>query len=161
MNDKPRETGETGALVEQLIAHLRALSPEARARLVGLAGTEPGALGLSEAGEAALHAALSRLGEAAVLHWRELCLDLDAYRAAVAGRPLDLTHREFELLRYFLERPGRVATRERLLQAVWGLDYFGSTKTVDVHIHRLRRKLGEQYRRYLQTVRHVGYRLGA
>lgn len=87
-------------------------------------------------------------------------IDEDAYQASVAGEPLDLTYTEFELLRYLVQHQGKVLTREVLLSQVWGYDYFGGTRTVDVHIRRLRAKLG-QYDQFIGTVRNVGYRLAA
>jgi DNA-binding response OmpR family regulator len=87
-----------------------------------------------------------------------LVLDLDTYRVTVQGRPLDLTYKEFELLRYLAERPGRVFTRPGLLREVWGYDFYGGTRTVDVHIRRLRAKLGPEFEGLIQTVRGVGYR---
>jgi DNA-binding response OmpR family regulator len=74
------------------------------------------------------------------------------------GRPLDLTYKEFELLRYLTERPGRVFTRPTLLREVWGYDFYGGTRTVDVHIRRLRAKLGPELEKLIETVRGVGYR---
>ena len=94
-------------------------------------------------------------GEEAVLRYRDLTLDPDAREALLAGRPLDLTAREFELLRTFLAAPGRVFTREMLLARLWGYDFFGDERVVDSHIKNLRRKLG---RDYIETVRGVGYR---
>jgi DNA-binding response OmpR family regulator len=87
-----------------------------------------------------------------------LVLDLDTYRVTVQGRPLDLTYKEFELLRYLAERPGRVFTRPSLLREVWGYDFYGGTRTVDVHIRRLRAKLGPEFEGLIETVRGVGYR---
>jgi DNA-binding response OmpR family regulator len=87
-----------------------------------------------------------------------LSIDDTSYTAKVSGRTLDLTYKEFELLRYLNENPNRVFTREQLLSEVWGYDYFGGTRTVDVHIRRLRAKLGE-YESLIGTVRNVGYRL--
>jgi DNA-binding response OmpR family regulator len=87
-----------------------------------------------------------------------LVIDLDSYSAKVGGRSLDLTFKEFELLRYLNDNPGRVFSREQLLSEVWGYDYFGGTRTVDVHIRRLRAKLGE-HESIIGTVRNVGYRL--
>ncbi|TRY18603.1 response regulator transcription factor [Tessaracoccus rhinocerotis] len=84
-------------------------------------------------------------------------IDEAAYHATLSGEPLDLTYTEFELLRYLMQHPGRVLTREVLLSQVWGYDYFGGTRTVDVHVRRLRAKLG-QYDSYIGTVRNVGYR---
>jgi DNA-binding response OmpR family regulator len=87
-----------------------------------------------------------------------LSIDDSSYTAKVSGRTLDLTYKEFELLRYLNENPNRVFTREQLLSEVWGYDYFGGTRTVDVHIRRLRAKLGE-HESLIGTVRNVGYRL--
>jgi DNA-binding response OmpR family regulator len=87
-----------------------------------------------------------------------LSIDDTSYTAKISGRTLDLTFKEFELLRYLNENPNRVFTREQLLSEVWGYDYFGGTRTVDVHVRRLRAKLGE-YESLIGTVRNVGYRL--
>ena len=87
-----------------------------------------------------------------------LTIDLASYTAKIAGNALDLTFKEFELLRHLNENPGRVFSREQLLSEVWGYDYFGGTRTVDVHIRRLRAKLGE-HESLIGTVRNVGYRL--
>lgn len=87
-----------------------------------------------------------------------LVIDPTTYTAKVNGRTLDLTYKEFELLRYLNEHANQVFTREQLLSEVWGYDYFGGTRTVDVHIRRLRAKLGEQ-EGLIGTVRNVGYRL--
>ena len=76
------------------------------------------------------------------------------------GRALDLTYKEFELLKFLAQHPGRVFSRAQLLQEVWGYDYFGGTRTVDVHVRRLRAKLGEEHANLIQTVRSVGYRFG-
>ncbi|WP_187977535.1 response regulator transcription factor [Mycetocola sp. JXN-3] len=84
-------------------------------------------------------------------------IDESSYSARVQGRPLDLTYKEFELLRFFVGNPGRVFTREQLLSEVWGYDYFGGTRTVDVHIRRLRAKLGDM-EQLIVTIRNVGYR---
>ena len=87
-----------------------------------------------------------------------LLIDLATYTAKINGQTLDLTFKEFELLRYLHEHPSQVFTREQLLSEVWGYDYFGGTRTVDVHIRRLRAKLGE-HEGLIGTVRNVGYRL--
>lgn len=87
-----------------------------------------------------------------------LALDTDTYHVAVAGRTLDLTYKEFELLRFLIQRPGRVFTRTELLSEVWGYDFYGGTRTVDVHVRRLRAKLGPEHESLIQTVRGVGYR---
>lgn len=87
-----------------------------------------------------------------------LTIDDNAYSAKISGRNLDLTYKEFELLRYLNNHPNQVFSREQLLSEVWGYDYFGGTRTVDVHIRRLRAKLGE-FEGLIGTVRNVGYRL--
>ncbi|HEX2770908.1 MAG TPA: response regulator transcription factor [Micromonosporaceae bacterium] len=88
----------------------------------------------------------------------ELTIDPDTYAARLKGRPLDLTYKEFELLKFLAQHPGRVFTRDQLLREVWGYDYFGGTRTVDVHVRRLRAKLGSEYESMIGTVRQVGYK---
>lgn len=88
----------------------------------------------------------------------EVTIDEATYSARVRGRLLDLTYKEFELLKYLAQHPGRVFTRAQLLQEVWGYDYYGGTRTVDVHVRRLRAKLGPEHEVLIGTVRNVGYR---
>ncbi len=88
----------------------------------------------------------------------ELHIDEGTYTAKLRGRTLDLTFKEFELLKFLAQHPGRVFTRAVLLQEVWGYDYFGGTRTVDVHVRRLRAKLGIEHEALIGTVRNVGYR---
>ncbi len=88
----------------------------------------------------------------------DVVIDEKTYTAKVRGRALDLTFKEFELLKYLAQHPGRVFTRSQLLQEIWGYDYFGGTRTVDVHIRRLRSKLGPEFEAVIGTVRNVGYR---
>ena len=88
----------------------------------------------------------------------EVVIDENSYTARIKGRALDLTFKEFELLKYLAQHPGRVFTRAQLLQEIWGYDYFGGTRTVDVHIRRLRSKLGPEHEAIIGTVRNVGYR---
>lgn len=88
----------------------------------------------------------------------ELVIDEGTYTARLRGRPLDLTYKEFELLKYLSQHAGRVFTRAQLLQEVWGYDFFGGTRTVDVHVRRLRAKLGPEYESLIGTVRNVGYK---
>jgi DNA-binding response OmpR family regulator len=88
----------------------------------------------------------------------ELLIDEGTYTARLRGRPLDLTYKEFELLKYLTQHVGRVFTRAQLLQEVWGYDFFGGTRTVDVHVRRLRAKLGPEYESVIGTVRNVGYK---
>lgn len=96
--------------------------------------------------------------EDATVRLGPLVLDVAAYRVSLLGRPLDLTFKEFELLRFLAERPGRVFTRPSLLREVWGYDFYGGTRTVDVHVRRLRAKLGPEHESLVETVRGVGYR---
>jgi DNA-binding response OmpR family regulator len=91
----------------------------------------------------------------------DLVVDEATYTARVSGRALDLTYKEFELLKFIAQHPGRVFTRAQLLQEVWGYDYFGGTRTVDVHVRRLRAKLGAEHEALIGTVRNVGYRFVA
>lgn len=96
-------------------------------------------------------------GRSSKIHASGVVIDEASYSAKVHGRPLDLTFKEFELLRFLATHPSRVFTREQLLSEVWGYDYFGGTRTVDVHVRRLRAKLGD-LELLIGTVRNVGYR---
>jgi len=87
-----------------------------------------------------------------------LTIDEGTYTCRLRGRALDLTYKEFELLKHLAQHPGRVFTRAQLLQEVWGYDYYGGTRTVDVHVRRLRAKLGVEHEQLIGTVRHVGYK---
>lgn len=89
----------------------------------------------------------------------DLTVNPDNYQVYVRGEPLDLTYKEFELLKFLTQRPGRVCDRDLLLREVWGYDYYGGTRTVDVHVRRLRAKLGPEHEALIETVRNVGYRL--
>ncbi len=113
--------------------------------------------------EARLRLALGRLNSATddspmEIRNGDLSVDEATYSAKLKGRVLDLTFKEFELLKYLAQHPGRVFTRAQLLQEVWGYDYFGGTRTVDVHVRRLRAKLGVENEQLIGTVRNVGYR---
>ena len=88
----------------------------------------------------------------------DVVVDEASWTVRAGGRALDLTYKEFELLGYLVGHPGRVVTRDTLLQEVWGSDYYGGTRTVDVHIRRLRAKLGAEHEHLIGTVRNVGYR---
>jgi DNA-binding response OmpR family regulator len=87
-----------------------------------------------------------------------IVIDEAGYSAKLNGVQLDLTYTEFELLKYLAQHPGRVFSRQQLLSDVWGYDYYGGTRTVDVHVRRLRAKLGPEYETVIGTVRNVGYR---
>jgi DNA-binding response OmpR family regulator len=91
----------------------------------------------------------------------DLSIDEATYQARIGSRALDLTFKEFELLKFLAQHPGRVFTRAQLLQEVWGYDYFGGTRTVDVHVRRLRAKLGPEREALIGTVRNVGYKFVA
>jgi DNA-binding response OmpR family regulator len=88
----------------------------------------------------------------------DLTIDESTYTARLSGAALDLTYKEFELLKFLAQHPGRVFTRSHLVQEVWGYDYFGGTRTVDVHVRRLRAKLGPEHEQMIGTVRNVGYK---
>lgn len=113
-------------------------------------------------GEIRLRFALTRrrtgTGEETAIRLGPIVLDPSTYRVSLEGTPLDLTFKEFELLRYLAERRGRVFTRPALLREVWGYDFYGGTRTVDVHVRRLRSKLGPAHEGLIETVRGVGYR---
>jgi len=95
-----------------------------------------------------------------LVEYGPLVLNLETYQAAVGRRPLDLTYMEYELLKFLATHPGKVFTRETLLSRVWGYEYYGGARTVDVHIRRLRAKLGDEHVNLISTVRSVGYRFG-
>jgi DNA-binding response OmpR family regulator len=100
-------------------------------------------------------------GDGSVIALGPLQIDTETYRVRAAGAPLDLTFKEFELLRYLAQHRGRVYTRPALLREVWGYDFYGGTRTVDVHVRRLRAKLGPEHEHLIETVRGVGYRASA
>ena len=113
--------------------------------------------------EARIHHLLWRSGAAPtedVVEYRELQLNVATYQATISGRHLDLTYMEYELLKFLAQNPGKVFTREVLLNRVWGYEYYGGARTVDVHVRRLRAKLGEEHAYMIETVRSVGYRFG-
>jgi len=95
-----------------------------------------------------------------VVVFKDLELNTLNYQATLAASPIDLTFMEYELLRFLVQNPVRVWSREQLLSKVWGYDYYGGARTVDVHIRRLRSKLGEERASWITTVRSVGYRFG-
>ena len=94
------------------------------------------------------------------MEYGPLVLNLETYQAAIDTKPLDLTYMEYELLMFLATHPGKVFTRETLLSRVWGYEYYGGARTVDVHVRRLRAKLGEEHASLIKTVRSVGYQLG-
>ena len=107
-----------------------------------------------------LHAVNTSITEDEIIRFRDLELNTATYQATVGGDFRDLTFMEYELLRFLVENPARVWSRDQILNRVWGYDYFGGSRTVDVHIRRLRAKLGEERASWITTVRSVGYRFG-
>jgi len=113
--------------------------------------------------EARLRHLMWRAGHGArpeLVEYGALELNLETYQAEMSGRPLDLTYMEYELLKFFVMHPNKVHSREQLLSRVWGYEYYGGARTVDVHVRRLRAKLGEHHAGMIQTVRSVGYKFG-
>jgi DNA-binding response OmpR family regulator len=112
--------------------------------------------------EARLRLAVTRRSAASapgdVIRAGDLAIDETMYTCRLRGRLLDLTYKEFELLKFLAQHPGRVFSRAQLLQEVWGYDYYGGTRTVDVHVRRLRAKLGTEHEQLIGTVRNVGYK---
>lgn len=112
--------------------------------------------------DARLRLAATRAGAApqddAELRAGDLTIDVNTYTARLRKRTLELTYKEFELLKFLAQHAGRVFTRAQLLQEVWGYDFFGGTRTVDVHIRRLRAKFGAEHEQMIATVRSVGYK---
>ncbi len=92
-----------------------------------------------------------------IINIKELVIDIGNYQAFSNGRQIDLTFKEFELLKFLATQKGKVFSRDAILDRVWGYEYYGGTRTVDVHIRRIRAKLGPIYGDYVQTVRNVGY----
>lgn len=95
-----------------------------------------------------------------IVAYEDLVLNVETYQATIAHQPMDLTYMEYELLKFLASHPGKVFSRETLLSRVWGYDYFGGARTVDVHVRRLRAKLGEEHAGLITTIRSVGYSFG-
>ena len=95
-----------------------------------------------------------------MVEYGALTLNLETYQASIANKPLDMTYMEYELLKFLAQNPGKVFTSRDLLSRVWGYEYYGGARTVDVHVRRLRAKLGEEHANLIHTVRSVGYRFG-
>ena len=153
-----RTTGVAAPLIAVLTeGGLVAMTPEWGVDDVVLDTTGPAEL------DARLRLAMGRKQESGpvdpgIVRAGELTIDEGTYTCRLRGRALDLTFKEFELLKYLAQHPGRVYTRAQLLQEVWGYDYYGGTRTVDVHVRRLRAKLGAEHEQLIGTVRHVGYK---
>ena len=96
-----------------------------------------------------------------ILKLGDLAMDLQNYTVHVSGRRVDLTYKEYELLRFLATNKDRVFSRETLLSKVWGYDFYGGARTVDVHIRRLRSKIEDRHNTFIETVRNVGYRFRA
>lgn len=132
-------------------AGMSVLSPEWGFRDFVVEGAQPAEV------DARIRLALSSSTTGDLLVGGPITIDEAGYAATLDGQSLDLTYTEFELLKYLVLHPGRVLTREHLLSEVWGYDYYGGTRTVDVHVRRLRAKLGV-HDGCISTVRNVGYR---
>ena len=145
---------DTPVLLVVTLAGLAVLAPDWGFNDFVAAGSEPAEI------DARLRILLRTNADPDVLVAGPIRVDGAAYSATLDGAPLDLTYTEFELLRYLMQHPGRVLTRETLVSQVWGYDYYGGTRTVDVHVRRLRAKLG-QFDYYVGTVRNVGYRFAS
>ena len=107
-----------------------------------------------------LHSSAPAVADDDIITFRDLQLNTATYQATVGGEPRDLTFMEYELLRFLVENRGRAWSRDQILSKVWGYDYYGGSRTVDVHVRRLRAKLGEERSSWITTVRSVGYRFG-
>ena len=151
-----RREGSAPVLVVANRARAAALPPDAGDDFL-LSPIDPAELALRLQ---RLHALAGGEPADATLRFKDLELNPATYQARLAGTPLDLTYMEYELLRFFAGHPTRVWSREQLLSRVWGYDYFGGARTVDVHVRRLRAKLGETRASWITTVRSVGYRFG-
>ena len=101
--------------------------------------------------------AAGELSEPDLIRVGSLELNLATYQVRVDGRPIGFAYMEYELLRFLVTHPNRVFSREALLSRVWGYDYFGGARTVDVHIRRVRAKLGQEHAQRIKTIRNVGY----
>lgn len=101
---------------------------------------------------------LNRVDVVDGLRFKDLTIDFSKYEVIFKGSVLDLAYKEYELLKFLAAHPGKVFTREALLDKVWGYNYYGGTRTVDVHIRRLRSKIEDERHTYIDTVRNVGYR---
>jgi DNA-binding response OmpR family regulator len=161
-----------GALVGALAGRLRALAVPAVAVLADLPTTDIQALlpalddfvlppGRAEEVLARIQVAAARRGPdgGSLLSAGALNLDPEGFCAHVHGRPLDLTYKEFELLRFLLVNRGKVVSRQAILNHVWGYDFYGGLRTVDAHIRRLRSKIGGHAPDAIETIRNVGYRV--
>ena len=158
-----RRLRETGRIIESLgIPVLLYLEPDHLALVE--ATLEFSDFAVSPASPAEIRLRLQRLvredSSHDVLIFKDLELNPLTYQATLGGEPMDMTFMEYELLRYLVENPVRVWSREQLLSKVWGYEYYGGARTVDVHVRRLRAKLGEERSSWITTVRSVGYRFG-
>ena len=137
---------------------LVAVSPDWGLDDVLLAGTGPAELDARLRLLIGRHQRANTDDTAGLVTLGELSIDEGTYSARLRGKPLDLTYKEFELLKFLAQHAGRVFTRAQLLHKVWGYDFFGGTRTVDVHVRRLRAKLGAEHEALIGTVRNVGYK---
>lgn len=146
----------TWGIADVVVSSASPAEVEGRLRLVSERGNSP--LGTGTIGGGAAGSEPGTVNADGQIRSGDLVVDTNGYTASLHGHPIDLAYKEFELLKYLVQHPGRVFTRAQLLQEVWGYDYYGGTRTVDVHIRRLRAKLGGEYEHLIGTVRNVGYR---
>nr|WP_217625357.1 MULTISPECIES: response regulator transcription factor [Bifidobacterium] len=145
----------TWGIADVVVSSASPAEVEGRLRLVSERGNSPLGSGTNGSAGASEPGTVNADGQ---IRSGDLVVDTNGYTASLHGHPIDLAYKEFELLKYLVQHPGRVFTRAQLLQEVWGYDYYGGTRTVDVHIRRLRAKLGGEYEHLIGTVRNVGYR---
>lgn len=156
--------GEPHDLLRRLPDGTRTLALVPESRLADLPSFAVDDFALSPANAEELMARLRRLltiegeGGSDVIRCTDLVIDTANYSVTLGGKPIDLTYKEYELLKFLATNPGRVFTREALLNRVWGYDYFGGSRTVDVHVRRLRSKIEDRHHTFIETVRNVGYR---
>jgi len=141
-------------LIAAMTDHLAALDGEPSLSDFTVAPFEPNELKMR------IRRLVSTESDGDLMTYRDLELNTATYQATTDGVPIDLTYMEYELLRFFMANQGRVWSREQLLSKVWGYEYFGGARTVDVHVRRLRAKIGEERAGWITTIRSVGYRFG-
>lgn len=141
-------------LVAALSEHLAALEGEKQVADFVVAPFDPLEVGVR------VRQLAASAPEGDIITFRDLTLNTATYQATIGDGPVDLTYMEYELLRFLLSNQGRVWSREQLLSKVWGYEYFGGARTVDVHVRRLRAKIGEERAAWITTIRSVGYRFG-
>lgn len=160
----PWPAGEPQELLRHIADGARSLAIVPEARLPELATLAIDDFALSPPNSEEVLARLRRLlaidsdDSERLIRCSDMVIDTANYSVTLGGKPVDLTYKEYELLKFLATNPGRVFTREALLNRVWGYDYFGGSRTVDVHVRRLRSKIEDRNHTFIDTVRNVGYR---